>query len=78
MCPEHTPSEVSLSGGVEHRSLRVNHSAVGRLGDECVQGRAAITMVGRSGSGIWMPFLSKGPDIDDSSSSPLEVRTSGG
>lgn len=32
-------------------------------------------MGGRSGSDIWMPCLSRGPDIDDSSSSPLEVQT---
>lgn len=32
-------------------------------------------MVGRFGSGIWTPCLSRGPDIDDSSNS-LMVRTS--
>lgn len=74
-CSQHTLWG-QLVRGEDHPSWRVNHTAAGRLSDECVRGgRAAITMVGRSGSGIWMPCLSKGPDIDDSSSSPLEVQT---
>lgn len=50
-------------------SRRVNHTAAGRLSAECVQAEAAIMTGGRSGSGIWRPCLSTGPDIDDSSSS---------
>lgn len=47
----------------------VNHNAAGRLGDDGGQAGAAITTSVRSDSGIWTPCLSKGPDIDDSSSS---------
>lgn len=60
----------------------MNRAAVGRLSDECVQQEveeeeegATITMAGRSGSGIWMPCLSTGPDKDDSSSSLSDKMT---
>lgn len=62
--------------GFCHRSFRVNVNFQGRLSDElCAEGGVTITTVEHSGSGIWTPCLSKGPDIDDSSSSLLEVLT---
>lgn len=66
VCSGHTTAGVT---GAYPLSWRVNHTAVGRLSDDCVQEGASITMVGHSGSGIWMPCLSRGPDINDSSSS---------